>query len=77
MTVIEKINKKFNAYLMCNEVPDTMYLGYQEFTQLTLKMKEMEGLGLIKKAVKNIQPKFNGMSVFMVHAEQHISFGRI
>ena len=77
MTIIEKINKKLNVYLMESEAPEIMYLGYQEFSQLSIKIKEMENLGLTKKVKSAAHPKFNGMTVYMVHAEQYISFGRI
>ena len=77
MSVIEKINKKLNSYLMDNDVPDTLYLGYQEFTHLELKMKEFENLGLTRKVKTSSRPKFQNMTVFLVHAETHIAFASI
>ena len=77
MSIIEKINKKLNTYLEDNEVPNILYLGYQEYAQLGLKLKELENSGLTKKEKPKARPRFQGMVVFMVHAEQYIAFGKI
>ena len=77
MSVIEKINKKLNNYLIDNNVPNTLYLGYQEFTNLELKMKEFENLGLTRKVKTSSRPKFQNMTVFLIHAENHIAFANI
>lgn len=72
---IEEECRHFMEYGDATVKPDFVFIGQKQAKQIEDMVADMERLGLIVKSTPLPRAVLNGMQVFRVDAESHISFG--